>query len=174
MGRNVANECGIAGGSDELVCRKEVRGLQIVGDIVDGFAFANGKGNHVHLALGELPEHVAAVNGLIEEIFASLECATRMTAGVKLEGHGAANDAITLKQACNAAAGSTARYGDEDSFGGKGLVGLRDAIPQPSARRGARKKKQPEKRCKFSQVRSIPCHGQLSRGLGALPFQVLF
>ena len=58
--KNIADERGIACGFHEFIGGHKMAGFEVVRDIVESLAFADGEGNFINFALGELPENVAA------------------------------------------------------------------------------------------------------------------
>src|SRR6266404_5332672 len=102
-----------------------------MGDIKDGFAFADGKGLLVNVAVGNLPEDIVAADGMVEEIFASLQTPLWMASSIHLESGGATDYAILLQQAGYHSAGCSVRQVDKYGLGSKAFVGALEGKPHP-------------------------------------------
>ena len=149
VGRKILDQRGIFCGAQEIAGRHEISRFQIARDIEHGFAFAHREGLFEHLAVREFPENVVSGGGAVEEIFTGLKRAARMAARVEFECDGAADYSLPLQQARHAAAGGAMRHIHKNPFGGKGPIGLLDAIPQPGA---GRCRDQKNKKYKFAHA----------------------
>src|SRR5712664_1902865 len=102
-----------------------------MGDVKDGLAFPNGKRLLVNVTVGNLPEYIVASDGVVEEIFAGLQAAAWMAAGIHLKGKRAADDAVLLQQPRHGSAGGAVGEVHKDTLCGKALIWAFDAIPYP-------------------------------------------
>src|SRR6266403_2887538 len=102
-----------------------------MGDIKDGFAFADGEGLLVNVAVGNLPEDVVTADGMVEEILASLQTPFWMASSIHLERGGATDYAILFQQAGHGSAGGAMRQVHKHRLGGKAFVRGFEGIPHP-------------------------------------------
>src|SRR5215469_7263817 len=131
LGREIANQRRIACRENEIARRYELASLQIAGDIKNGFTFTYRESLLINLAVGDFPENVASRHGVVEEIFAGPQRASRMTPRIDFESQRAANHAVVLQQIADKPRRSSVGNVDEHSFCRKILVWLRKAVPHP-------------------------------------------
>src|SRR6202030_1942729 len=127
--RDIANQLRVLRRGQKFIGAHYFLCFEVMRNVKNSLAFANGKGLLVNAAVRDLPEYVVSADGMIKEILAGLQPPFGMPPRVKLKGKRTANDAVLFQEPRHRAAGSAMRQIDEYARIRKSLIRPLDGIP---------------------------------------------